>query len=90
MIYTQTPIQRVLDRGLCFRDPAGARLRYFQLRNRVLSLLTPSQPPWQGGVSRVLATSEKKRQPFLIAVLSVIPPGLEPGTPTLKVLCSTC
>ena len=31
----------------------------------------------------------KKRQPDWIAVSSVIPPGLEPGTPTLKVLCST-
>ena len=44
-----------------FRDPAGARLRYFQLRNRVLFLFTPSQPPWQGGVSRVLATDGTKK-----------------------------
>ena len=44
-----------------FRDPAGARLRYFQLRNRVLFLFTPSQPPWQGGVSRVLAPDETKK-----------------------------
>ena len=29
---------------------------------------------------------QKKRQPFLIVASSVIPPGLEPGTPTLKVL----
>ena len=33
---------------------------------------------------------KKKRQPLMIVAFSVIPPGLEPGTPTLKVLCSTC
>ena len=33
---------------------------------------------------------KKKRQSQKIAAFSVIPPGLEPGTPTLKVLCSTC
>ena len=36
------------------------------------------------------AVVQKKRQSQKIAAFSVIPPGLEPGTPTLKVLCSTC
>ena len=32
------------------------------------------------------AVVQKKRQPLMIVAFSVIPPGLEPGTPTLKVL----
>ena len=57
-------------------------------RQSCARLFTPSQPPWKGGVPRVLAQGTKKREE--LSFFSSVPPqGLEPWTPTLRVSCST-
>ena len=80
------------SRSSLFSTPSGARLRYLQLRNRVLNIDIPLNPPLaKGDFARVLANGyiNKKSDGKTIGLLVVPPQGLEPWTPTLRVSCST-
>ena len=75
--------------GLYFRgvgDCIGLRpiLWRCKVRNRWnLAGFSPENPP----MANLL---KKKKEQIALFIFLVNPPGLEPGTPTLKVLCSTC
>ena len=79
-------------RSSLFSTPSGARLRYLQLRNRVLNIDIPPKSPFgkgglrQGSLQRYI---NKKSDGKTIGLLVVPPQGLEPWTPTLRVSCST-
>ena len=55
-----------------------------------MSVPVHKSPFDKGGFRGNVNTDSRNKGEPKLSFISVNPPGLEPGTPTLKVLCSTC